>query len=177
MSIVINLNDTFYQISFTKFYNSSLLINIEDYHILCLVKNKCMILIENPRTNIQYVHSYFEFFFEYIPESYTLGQIKSNILIIYNLGSNSFEYSSCILFTKGFLIKEILIYLPTREISYLRELKYFFYPHYLDICNICLEENKKVINVHNDKYHHTFCLSCLLQLYYRVCPLCRKPIE
>lgn len=43
-----------------------------------------------------------------------------------------------------------------------------------DVCAICLEENKGVIDVHQNGYHHYVCVLCLLKV--NKCPLCRGGI-
>lgn len=179
---MITLNNNLYTISYHKYYLSSLLIDVKEINMKCDMKNKILIFCENPRTNISSIHGYFEFFFTMIPKEYTLGQVMSRVVICYTSIDNvlpshhiHYDYMNCVLFTIGFHIKEILIYMPKNSFPFFRELKYYFFPQEKDTCSICLEK-KRVINVHKDRFYHYICLSCITQLQYPLCPLCRQMI-
>jgi hypothetical protein len=179
---MITLNDVLYKIPYQKYYLSSLLIDVKEKNMKCNMKNKILIFCEDPRSNISSIHAYFEFFFTMIPKEYTLGQVMSRVLISYTSIDTMIpfhhlrhDYMNCVLFTIGFNIKEILIYMPKQTFPFFRELKYYFFPQENDTCSICLEK-KRVINVHKDKFHHYICLSCITRLQYPLCPLCRQLI-
>lgn len=175
MSVCCLLNQIKYQIPFVKYYNPLLLIDVRSFNMKCQLTNTFMFFIENPRTNIDLVSGFFEFYFKSNPEDFTLGQVVSKALILYSSTSKDCEFMPCILFTSGFLLQEILIYLPSQTFSFHRELYYFFFPQTPFSCMVCLEQ-KLCYNVHNDSFEHMVCRDCLLCINSQ-CPLCRKTIR
>lgn len=175
MSVYCLLNSHKYKISFTKFYNPLLLIDVKKYQMKCELNNSFLFFIENPRTNIELVSGFFEFYFKNNPQEFTLGQVISKTLITYNdQKPNIFEFMPCILFTTGFYLQEILIYLPFQSFPFHRELHYYFVEKMMYSCAICLEE-KLCINVHQNIYNHCVCQECILKIE-SACPVCRLSI-
>lgn len=181
MSFVLILNNVMYHIDFDKYYNALFLIDLRKYLIECDIHNTIFFFIRNPRVNIQLISAYFEFYFQRSPESYMLGQVISKTLISYRICSSihismDTDYLPCILFTKGLLLQEILIYMPSEKISYLRELHYYFFPRSLNKCCVCLDIRPDVMNIHQDRFHHSICSECILRIQPPLCPICRLTI-
>ena len=181
MNLDVLLNYKMFSIPCPKYYLPLILIEVREYNMKCTLNNSIIFFMENPRTNIELISAFFEFYFEELPSSETQGQVSTKSMIVYRKVDDPtiqdptlFEFIPCILFTQGSFIHQILIYLPVQILSYLRELKYMFLPRSLDTCSICLEE-KKVINVHQNQYSHHCCLSCLLCIE-KKCPICRLPL-
>jgi hypothetical protein len=128
--------------------------------------------------NIELVSGFFEFYYTTIPSEDTLGQVLSKALITYKLEDEHSpavtDMTPCIIFTKGLKILELLIYMPTNELSYVKELLYYFVPKLQAECVICLDDKTNIINLHNDVYKHYVCVSCVLKI--TRCPICRKDI-
>lgn len=175
MSIYCLLNHEKYKVNYSKFYNPLLLIDVKKYQMKCSLTNSFLFFIENPRTNIELVSGFFEFYFKNNPQDFTLGQVISKTLITYSDTSKSnHEFLPCILFTTGLYLQEILIYLPFQNFSFHRELKYYFTEKIEYQCSICLEE-KRCINLHQNNYHHCVCTECVLKIDNQ-CPVCRLSI-
>lgn len=175
MSLYCLLNKDNFKIECDKYYNPLLLIDVKPYQMKCTLTNSFWFFIENPRHNIDLVSGFFEFYFKNSPDDYTLGQVISKSMVLYNKDRiNYHDFMPCILFTNGFFLQEILIYLPFHTFTFFRELKYTFLPIEYCECGVCFEETQ-CINVHDNQYHHCFCLQCILQLH-QVCPICRLSI-
>jgi len=175
MSIYCLLNQDKLKIDYSRFYNPVLLIDVKKYNMKCNLTNSFLLFIENPRTNIDLVSGFFEFYFKNAPNEYSLGQVISKTLITYNnLNPNNHEFMPCILFTIGFVLQEILIYLPFQNFTFHKELKYYFVSKMRYKCSVCLEE-KDCINLHKNLYNHCICMQCILKID-NVCPLCRLSI-
>jgi hypothetical protein len=85
-----------------------------------------------------------------------------------------YDYIPCIMYTRGFFLTQILIYLPMRKTIFLRELLFLTYPIIRGACIACLEDEIDIINVHRDQdYVHGLCKGCLLKVGPR-CPVCRE---
>jgi len=176
MSLYCLLNDKKFKVPFCKFYHPLLLIDVKPFQMLCNSRNSFLFFIENPRTNIDLVSGYFEFYFRSPPEDFTLGQVVNQSVILYSTMNSSpdSECMPCILFTMGYLLQEILIYLPTFSFPFHRELLYHFFPlHSSEQCVVCFEE-VACYNVHEYKseYRHMICHECVLRIKSE-CPLCR----
>jgi len=175
MSLHCLLNTDNYKIDCSKYYNPLLLIDVKKYNIKCKLTNSFWFFIENPRHNIDLISGFFEFYFKNSPEDYTLGQVISKTMILYNKNKmNHHDFMPCILFTSGFFLQEILIYLPIHQFTFFRELKYYFYEKQFTSCIVCFEE-KICVNVHQNQFNHCICMSCLLKLN-QYCPICRLQI-
>jgi hypothetical protein len=175
MSLYCLLNQDNYKIDCQKYYNPLLLIDVKKYNIKCNLTNTFWFYIENPRHNIDLVSGFFEFYFKNSPDEFTLGQVISKSMILYNKEKTNYhDFMPCILFTSGFYLQEILIYLPIQNFLFFRELKYYFYKKIQTNCIICYED-KLCINVHDNHYEHCICMNCLLKLN-NTCPLCRLDI-
>jgi len=175
MSVYCLLNNEKYKVPYEKFYNPLLLIDVKRFQLKCNLTNSLLFFIENPRHNIELVSGFFEFYFKSIPDEYTLGQVISKTMILYSKESSHYEFMPCILFTSGFFLQEILIYLPLQNFPFHRQLKYYFFQTNKDQCIICLEDNIDCYNVHQDKYKHNICKNCILKID-SICPICRLPI-
>lgn len=187
MTVFFLLNGRAYHIPFTAFYAPVLLIDMRDETVQCGMQNQFLFYIENPRVNIRLLSGSFDFYFRDPPEEFTLGQIMSKILVSYRSLDSvweltdpiriAHEYMPCVLFTKGFRLEEMLIYMPVQKHVFLRELKYHFFPRIYTTCAVCLEEKYNAVNLHPGKsYAHHLCLSCVLRLSDPICPLCRQSI-
>lgn len=180
MDVYIGLNYEWFHLTTVKYYTPVLLINVKEKQLQCLRTNSITILMENPRTNIELISAVFYFYFHDWPQSQNLGQVISKCTIFNCIDDKkNTEQYPCILFLKGSVLEEILIYLPTRPTSFLREIKYKKNYHQREdgMCVICLDENTTVINVHeNNEFNHELCMKCILQLKQFLCPLCRIPI-
>jgi hypothetical protein len=175
MSFFLILNGKFYEKKYTKFYTPVLSISLEDLNLECQERNKLIFFCEEPRTNISLLMSRIEFYFTYQQDYDVIGQLSSKVLINYNIDKNPNNqvYENCIIFTKGYKITEILVYLPTHELKFLRELVYHFYEKSSGLCDICFEKKTNMVSV--DKYHK-FCLDCILKTN-KKCPICRQNIH
>ena len=186
MTVYVMLNERVYTIDYGRFYTPLLLIDVKSYDIRCDMNNKFLFFIENPRVNIQLISGYFDFYFKTKPEEYMMGQVVSKILISYRTLDSVWEASDnirnvvdflpCVLFTKGLLLQEMLIYMPFQKPLYLKELRYYFIPKESGQCVICMEDKDDLINVHQDDYHHVLCSGCLLKLE-NECPVCRQKMQ
>jgi len=175
MSIYCLLNEDKYKVDYSKYYNPLLLIDVKKYNMKCNITNSFLFFIENPRTNIELVSGYFEFYFKNVPQEYTLGQVISKTLITYSESCKyNQEFMPCILFTNGFFLQEILIYLPFQNFCFHRELKLKFLQKMEYKCAICLE-TKPCINLHQNTFNHCVCVDCALKIE-NTCPLCRLSI-
>jgi hypothetical protein len=180
------LNEKVYTIEFYRFHTPLLLIDVKSLDITCDLTNKFLFFIENPRVNIQVVSGFFDFYFKEKPDDYMLGQVVSKILISYRSIQSIWETSEnyqgmidffpCVLFTKGLQLQEILIYMPFQKPTYLRELRMHFVPKMQGSCVICFEEGSKMINLHQDQFHHSVCMNCYMKLDNQ-CPMCRQLIN
>lgn len=175
MSVYCLLNSDKYKVSFSKFYNPLLLIDVKKYQMKCNLTNSFLFFIESPRTNIELVSGFFEFYFKNTPQEYALGQVISKTLITFSeSGKNNLEFMPCILFTTGLYLQEILIYLPFQSFTFHRELHYYFIDKVEYQCSICLE-SKKCINLHQNSFNHCVCTECILKIE-STCPICRLSI-
>jgi hypothetical protein len=175
MSVYCLLNQDKFKVTYGRFYNPLLLIDVKKYQMKCNLTNSFLFFIENPRTNIELVSGFFEFYFKTTPQDYTLGQVVSKTLITYSDSCpHNYEFMPCILFTMGLYLQEILIYLPFQNFSFHRELKYHFVKKIEYKCSVCLE-TKNCINVHENQYLHCVCTECILKIE-SVCPVCRLAI-
>lgn len=182
MSLQLILNNSFHNVEYSGFYKPLLLIDVRKNLVRCDLNNTIFFYVENPRTNIELISGYFEFYFHTSPQDFMLGQVISKSMISYRTTSsitsilqNHHEYLPCILFTKGFYIQEILIYMPIQNLPFLRELKYYWYARFTERCCVCLDEKDNIINVHQNAYHHLVCFNCLLRIE-PICPICRADI-
>ena len=175
MSFLFFLNGKMFETPFSKFYTSILSIDLQQEEMICQENNILLFFCENPRTNISLLISRIEFFFSYQANNNVIGQLSSKILVNYNVDKNpkNHVYENCIIFTKGYKITEIIIYLPEHNFPFLRQLVYHFYEKKREHCEICYETKDNVVHV--DDYH-CFCVDCILQTN-RKCPICRKDIQ
>ena len=175
MSIYCLLNSDKFKVTYSKFYNPLLLIDVKKYQMKCNLTNSFLFFIENPRSNIELVSGFFEFYFKNAPQEFALGQVISKTLVTYSDSTpNNHEFMPCILFTTGLYLQEILIYLPFQSFPFHRELRYYFIDKMDYQCVVCLE-NKKCINVHQNTYNHCVCPECILKID-SLCPVCRIAI-
>lgn len=175
MSVYCLLNKDKFRVHYSKFFNPLLLIDVKKYQMKCNMTNSFLFFIENPRSNIELVSGFFEFYFKNVPQDFTLGQVISKTLISYSdTNLNHHEFMPCIIFTTGLYIQEILIYLPFQSFTFHRELKYHFVEKMDFKCSVCLED-KPCINVHGNQYNHCVCTDCILKIE-DVCPVCRLTI-
>ena len=174
MSFLLFLNGRMYHKSFSKFHDPILSIDLGDLEMICEKKNELLFFCEEPRSNIALLVSRIEFYFTFAPDEEAIGQLSSTILINYHVDKNprNHVYENCVIFTKGYKITEIIIYLPTHEFTFLRELKYHFYEKTVGYCTICFETKSNMVHV--DSFHQ-FCLDCILKTIPK-CPLCRQRI-
>jgi hypothetical protein len=178
MKINMMINYRMYEVNYDKVYFPLYLIDLRVLDIRCEISNTFLFFIENPRVNIELVSGFFEFYYNTIPGDETLGQVLSKALITYRLGDEAnavTEMTPCVIFTKGLKILELLIYMPTNDLVYIRELQYSFLPKLEAECVICMEDRKDVINIHQNNYEHYVCMSCVLQI--KKCPICREAIK
>jgi len=186
MAVYVMLNDRVFTIDFSRFYTPLLLIDVKSHNIVCDMNNKFLFFIENPRANIQLISGFFDFYFKSEPEDYMLGQVVSKVLISYRtLDSvwevnenirNVVDFMPCVLFTKGLVLQEMLIYMPFQKPTYIKELKYYFVPKVSGQCVICLDDKETLINLHQDDFMHCVCSECILKLE-TDCPVCRQKID
>lgn len=178
MTFYFFLNHNVFECEFTKFYNDIISINVEHLNMECEKHNKLIFFCENPRSNIELLISNVDFYFNHDDDN-TLGQITSHILINYciNRHHSYHQYEICVIFTRGYKIIEFLIYMPTYDKSFLRELQYHFYSKKEEFCDICYEIKPNIINVHENCEipKHSFCIDCILKTEQK-CPLCRQKI-
>jgi hypothetical protein len=165
-----------YEVNFDKIYFPLYLVDLRVLDIRCEISNTFLFFIENPRVNIELVSGFFEFYYNSIPGDETLGQVLSKALITYRLGEDAVtEMSPCVIFTKGLKILELLIYMPTNDLVYIRELQYYFFPKVEAECVICMDDRKDVMDIHQNNFEHYVCMSCVLRI--KKCPVCREDIR
>lgn len=176
MNLFLMLNYEMFEIPCEKYYLPIVLLDLREYKLVCQEINSMMLFMRNPRTNIDLLTGVFQFFFEKkdVEESF-MGQVQSNLSILYNMDkTKKKEQLPFILFTQGFQLIELLIYFPSfKKQSLLRDIVFCSYPRREGECPICME-NRTVINLHNDNYHHEVCRPCLLRI--SQCPICRIPL-
>ena len=104
--------------SFSKFHDPILSIDLGDLEMICEKKNELLFFCEEPRSNIALLVSRIEFYFTFAPDEEAIGQLSSTILINYHVDKNprNHVYENCVIFTKGYKITEIIIYLPTHGV-------------------------------------------------------------
>jgi hypothetical protein len=165
-----------YEVNFDKIYFPLYLVDLRVLDIRCEISNTFLFFIENPRVNIELVSGFFEFYYNSIPGDETLGQVLSKALITYRLGEDAVtDMSPCVIFTKGLKILELLIYMPTNDLVYIRELQYYFFPKVEAECVICMDDRKDVMDIHQNNFEHYVCMSCVLRI--KKCPVCREDIR
>ena len=173
MSIDILCNTNFDRIDYRSFYKSEIKLQV-DYP--CFTNyNSFLLFCQNPRTNIDSIIAFVEFYFPKKPDEESIGEITSNAFINYYLFSvypNNFHFCPIKLKTKGQTIIEISLTLPQSEKIYVRELVYSFYPKNTGECPICYEKKSNMITIH---FSHLFCLDCLMKIP-PSSPICREKI-
>ena len=173
MTIDILCNTTFQRIDYKKFYKSEIMLEV---NYPCLTTyNSFLLFCQNPRTNIDSIIAFIEFYFPKKPEDDSVGEITSNAFINYYILSiykNNFHFCPIKLKTKGQNIVQINLTLPQSEKIYLRELLYSFSTKFTAECPICYETKSNMITIH---FSHSFCLDCLLKIS-PFCPICRQRI-
>ena len=170
MSFHFFLNDKFYDCFFHKKpYENVFKLDISCLNIECKIHNKFQMIAFNPRSNIHKISMDVEFFFNEEPRSNQYGMINTSSHIYYSRENT--EKIKCTLFFKGFYLTSIYIYMPTYNRLFIKELKFRHYPRFVENCCICLENNNKIINVHQNQYNHNVCFDCLLKI--DKCPICR----
>jgi hypothetical protein len=97
MSVYCLLNHDKFKVNYSKFYNPLLLIDVKKYQMKCNLTNSFLFFIENPRTNIELVSGFFEFYFKTIPQDHTLGQVISKSLSVSKIISIRLPYLRCVI--------------------------------------------------------------------------------
>lgn len=174
MNLFLMLNYEMIEIPCEKFYMPIVFLDLREYKLTCQEVNSFMILMRNPRTNIDLLSGVFQFFFEsseQIGDSF-LGQVQSNLNLIYNMNNTKFKDSlPFIIFTQGYQLIELLLYLPAfKQQTLLREIVYRSHSIREGECPICMEQ-KNLVNLHQNEFHHEVCKTCLFRL--TQCPMCR----
>ena len=173
MSVDIILNHTFDRIEYKSFYKSEIILNVE--YPCSINYNSLLLYCSNPRTNIDSIIAFVEFYFPTKPDEQSVGEITAKAFInyyIFSINQNNFHFCPIKLKTKGQNITEICLTLPQSEKLYLRELVYSLYPKTTDECPICYENKPNIITIH---YSHAFCFDCLMKIP-PSCPVCREKI-
>ena len=174
MSVDIYCNGNFFNIKNIQCYKDEIVFNT---NIECeKEKNKIILLILNPRTNIDSLLYCSEFFFNGDINHDTFGQMESKILVGYNLKENKNKtfFSKIFFLTKGTNIIKVTIEMPEQNRTFLRELLYRNRDMKTDECYICYETKDNIINLHSN---HQFCLDCILKCKTKKCPICRENID
>lgn len=173
MSLDIIFNKTFDRIEYKSFYKSEILLNV---NYKCAINyNSLLLYCPNPRTNIDSVIAFVEFYFPTKPDNQSIGEISAKAFInyyIFSMNQNNFHFCPLKLKTTGQNITQICLTLPQSEKIYLRELVYSLYPKTTDECPICYEKKSNIITIH---YSHAFCFDCLMKIP-PSCPVCREKI-
>lgn len=173
MSVDIMFNNNFDRIEYKTFYKSEMVLNV-DYQ--CSTSyNSLLVYCSNPRTNIDSIIAFVEFYFPTKPEEQSLGEISANALInyyIFSINKNNFHFCPVKLKTTGQRITQICLTLPQSEKLYLRELVYSLYPKREGECPICYETKSNMVTIHSS---HAFCFDCLMKIS-TSCPICREKI-
>jgi hypothetical protein len=174
MSVDIYCNGNFYNLKNVQCYKDEIVFKT---NIECdKEKNKIILLILNPRTNIDSLLYCSEFFFNTDIQSDTFGQMESKILVGYNIKYRTNDTFFCKIYflTKGTTIIKVTIEMPEQNRTFMRELIYKKKEMKKDECYICYETKSNIINLHNN---HQFCLDCILQVKTKKCPICRVDID
>lgn len=174
MSVDIYCNGQFHKLSDVPLYKDEICFVTD---ISCSKeKNKIILYIGDPRTNIDSLLYCSEFFFNKDINDDTLGQMESKMLVNYNT-LQSFQknyYCKIFFLTKGTTIINIRIEMPEQNRTFMRELIYSKKKLFNDYCYICYENKENIINLHNN---HNFCFDCILKLKHKKCPICRQDID
>lgn len=174
MSVDIYCNGNFYNVRNIPCFRDEIVFKT---NIECdKERNKIILLIMNPRTNIDSMLYCSEFFFNNDIHENSYGQMESKILIGYNMNSKNQSNTFCKIYflTKGTTIIRVTIEMPEQNRVFLRELIYRKKEMSYDYCYICYEMKSNVITLHNT---HRFCFDCILKLSSRKCPVCRVDID
>jgi hypothetical protein len=174
MNLFLMLNYEMVEIPCEKYYLPIMMIDLRPYKLICQDVNSLMILIRNPRVNIDLMSSIFSFFFDHedIEDSF-YGEVQSDLSVIYNLENKMKETKTqpFILFTEGYKLIELLIYFPnSKKQSFLKEIAYKQNESREGECPVCMEQHS-LVNLHNNEFQHELCWNCLFKV--NKCPLCR----
>jgi len=173
MSVDILFNSIFDRIDYKSYYKSEITINV---NYPCLIHyNSFLFFCQNPRTNIDSIIAFVEFYFPKEPEEESLGEISSNAFVNYyflSMNRNNFHFCPIRLKTRGKNIVQVRLTLPQSGKLYLRELVYSFYEKSTNECPICYENKNNIITIH---FSHFFCFDCLMKIG-PLCPICRQKI-
>lgn len=173
MSIDILCNAIFDRIDYRSFYKSEIILEVS--YPCMLNYNSFLLFCQSPRTNIDSIIAFVEFYFPRKPEEDSVGEIASSAFInyyIFSMNRNNFHFCPIKLKTKGQNIVQIALTLPQSEKIYLRELVYSFHKKYTDECPICYETKSNMITIH---FSHSFCFDCLMKIP-PFCPICREKL-
>lgn len=187
MNVLLSLNDQWFHVHVTHFFRPLLLLDFKSLRMHCQkTDNHLTVWLPNPRVNIDLIMCTIRFFFDDWPAESTLGQVVASCSILYNCDHGVRDTTACILFLRGLLLQELLIYVPHRLEAVLRELKFKTGgAHATGRCLICCEEDRSLYRVHAPpsdgetdaaaaaRSRHMFCLSCIVRFPENVCPLCR----
>jgi len=178
MNVLLSLNDKWYNVFVSQFYRPLILLDFKSLRVHCEKNNALTLWLPSPRTNIDLITSCINFYFEEWPETNTLGQVLASCTILYDSSNSAVsETTACILFLRGVLLEELLIYVPDRLSLVLRELKYKMHGRTSrGPCIICFEDDRLLYQVHDTIPLHEFCLQCIMKLQDQSCPLCRLPL-
>lgn len=167
------LNYEMFEIPCHKYYLPIVLLDVREHKLVCQEVNSLLILMRNPRPNIDLVSEKIQFYFETENGDSSLGQVESNITFFYNIDNPKQKTKEkCMFFFEGFHLTEILFYFPyIPHQRFLMDIRFFNHEKRDGKCRICFEETT-LVNLHNNMFRHEVCKNCL----YRIsqCPFCRK---
>lgn len=172
MSFYFFLNNKSYDCLYIKPYEHIFKLDMTNLNMYCKLYNSFQIITFSPRTNIYKMLLDVNFFFSEPPLWNQYGMINGFVYIYYN--KKCFEKRKCTLFFHGFLLTNLYIYMPVRDNSFIRELKFRDYTRITENCCICLDYCNEIINIHQNEYNHFVCSSCLVKI--DKCPICRLKI-
>ena len=168
-------NNIFENCVYYKNYKDIFKIDLRDLNLIAEDNNILNFVCFYPRTNIKKITSYTNFFFRSEPEVDCAGQISSKCFIHYGDSEDDYTIIDCDIYTVGYQLISLYIYLPKNNRSFLNELIYKFYPKITDECCICYETKTNIINIHQNEYKHFVCISCLVKI--KNCPICREDLQ
>jgi hypothetical protein len=174
MFFYIMLNYVMHEVQCPKYYLPFVYTDLRNCNILCEDVNNFMMLMINPRINIDMISSRNRFYFTENHDN-VCGEVFPRCMIVYNINDpTNINEIPCILYLEGRQLVSIMIYIPNQATCYLQEFRYRTHSRRSGQCPICFDDNQSLINLHNDEFCHEVCCLCL----YRIenCPLCRIPL-